>query len=73
MPTMQRFQVGQQVLIRELMGMDCHPLRPATITKVYGPSSLLYDYQVLTNGRSCPVQDSWLASTEYVIQESFTP
>lgn len=66
---MPQFREGEQVLVRRLMGQDCTPVRPGTIKKVYGQSSLLYGYLVRVGTHVYPVRDDWLVTGEYTIQE----
>lgn len=66
---MLRFHEGEQVLVRRWFGRDVTPMPTGTVTRVYGASSMVYDYVVLVAGRAMSVRDPWLVEKDYLIKE----
>lgn len=67
---MQRFEPGEQVLVRHFMGSSCEPPKCGVVRQVYGSRSLLYDYLVQVGTSGCwPVRDEWLAPDTITITE----
>lgn len=66
---MERFQPGEQVLVRRFMGSWYDPPRCAVVRCVYGARSMLYDYLVEVDSQEYPVRHDWLVPMTITIHE----
>jgi hypothetical protein len=67
---MQRFQTGEEVLVNKFMGELCDPPRSGVVRRVYGTSSLLFDYLIQVGATEYSVRDDWLVPVSITISEA---